>query len=76
MAKITYNGPEHASCELCPKPAGQFVSFHDDTPDAALCFECWHPLKSTCKVLYWINKYGRSMFAPGASVGPFRIKHP
>lgn len=81
MAKTTYTGPEYAHCDRCPAPAGQVVSFPGtDTPDAALCFTCWHPHSSTgdgtAKVLHWINRYGRLMFAPGATVGPFRIKHP
>jgi hypothetical protein len=71
-----YTGREFAHCDRCPNPAGQLVMFHDDTPAAALCFTCWHPIKSTCKVLHWINRYGRIMFAPGATTGPFKINHP
>ena len=71
-----YSGPEYAHCDRCPEPAGQLVKFHDGTPDAALCFLCWNPIKTTCKVVYWINKYGRQMFAPGAKTGPFKIRHP
>jgi hypothetical protein len=74
MAK--YNGPEYAHCGRCEAPAGQLVQFRDGTPDAALCFGCWHPIRETCKVLHWINRYGRIMYAPGATRGPFAIKHP
>ena len=74
MAK--YTGPEFASCERCSEPAGQFVHFHSDGHGEALCFTHWHPIRSTCKVDFWINKYGRPMFAKGATTGPFNVKHP
>lgn len=70
-----YDGPEYAHCDRCPKSAGQLVQMADGM-QYALCFMCWHPIKETCKVLHWINRYGRIMFAPGATTGPFRIKHP
>ena len=81
MAK--YKGPEYAHCDRCPEPAGQVVEFYESGKVEALCFTCWHPHRSigsggdgTCKVLHWINRYGRHMYAPGATTGPFNIKHP
>jgi hypothetical protein len=72
MAK--YEGPEWAHCDHCPLPAGQEVEFPDGRKEA-LCFECWHPVRKRCKVLHWINRYGRIMYAKGATTGPFNIKH-
>lgn len=75
-----YNGPEYAHCDRCPSPAGQLVQLTDGT-ETALCFTCWKPHShsygnGTAKTLHWVNRYGRIMFAPGATTGPFRIKHP
>lgn len=74
MAK--YTGPEFAHCDRCPQPAGQLVTMNETNEETALCFTCWHPIRYTCRVLHWINKYGRLMYAPGATRGPFRINHP
>jgi hypothetical protein len=71
-----YNGPEYAHCDRCPEPAGQLVKIHETAEETALCFGCWHPIKGTCKVIHWINRYGRIMYAPGATSGPFAIRHP
>ena len=73
MAK--YHGPEFPHCDRCPAPAGQLVKIHETNEETALCFGCWHPIRDTCKVLKWINKYGRIMYAPGATTGPFNINH-
>jgi len=27
--------------------------------ERALCFSCWHPIRSTCKVLHWIDRRGK-----------------
>lgn len=27
--------------------------------ERALCFSCWDPIRSTCKVLHWINRNGK-----------------
>lgn len=75
-----YDGPEFEHCDRCESPAGQLCLMNDGT-ETALCFTCWHPHShgsgdGTAKVLHWINRYGRIMFAPGATTGPFRIKHP
>lgn len=71
-----YTGPEFEHCDRCPSPAGQLVKFCESGEEEALCFTCWNPVKSTCRVLHWVNKYGRLMYAPGATTGPFSIKHP
>lgn len=72
-----YDGPEWAHCDRCPEPAGQLVEFADDAhTQEALCFGCWHPIRHTCRVIHWINKYGRIMYQYGATSGPFRINHP
>lgn len=73
-----YTGPEFEHCDRCPKPASELVIFYVDRHEEALCFACWRPLADERKVktLHWINRYGRLMFAPGATTGPFRIKHP
>lgn len=75
MAK--YTGPEYSSCDRCESPAGQLVRFFSDDHEEALCYKCWRPLADQyeVKVLHWINRYGRLMFEPGATTGPFRIKH-
>lgn len=77
MAK--YTGPEFEHCDRCPEPAGQLVRLLNGT-ETALCYRCWKPLShgdgdGSATVLHWINRYGRFMFADGATTGPFRIKH-
>ncbi len=79
MARYTF--PEFPHCDRCPEPAGQLVKINNT--ETALCFSCWHPYRSTgsggdgtAVVIHWINKYGRIMFAPGATTGPFKINHP
>lgn len=42
----------------CDHP-GQVVRMHEDDTERALCFTCWNPVKSTCKVLHWIKKDGK-----------------
>ena len=76
MAK--YTGPVYTHCDRCSSTApGQVVRFFHDGHEEALCYSCWNPLTWTggigvgqCKVLHWINAYGRLMFAPGAAVAP------
>lgn len=74
MAK--YTGPEFEHCNRCLEPASEYVRFHGSGEEEALCYSHWHPIRRTCKVIHWINRYGRFMYAPGATTGPFRIKHP
>lgn len=71
---IKYTGPVYTKCDRCPNEPGQLVRFFHDDHEEALCFTCWHPLTWTggigvgqCKVIHWINMYGRIMFAPGAN---------
>lgn len=71
-----YTGPEFAHCDRCTNAADQQVEHDSDGSVEALCFECWNPIRQTCIVLHWINRYGRIMGAPGATQGPFNIKHP
>lgn len=70
-----YTGPFYKTCDRCGcNHPGQVVRFYHDDHEEALCFDCWHPLTWTggigvgqCKVLHWINKYGKLMFEPGAN---------
>lgn len=71
-----YEGPEFPHCNRCQEPAGELVEYIPSGPREALCFLCWQSVKGTCKVIHWINRYGRIMYAPGATTGPFEIKHP
>ena len=71
-----YTGPEFDRCDRCTNAAGQQVRHYSDGSIEVLCFTCWDPISQTCKVLHWINKYGRFMYEPGATTGPFNIKHP
>lgn len=75
---VKYRGPIHKRCDRCGcDHPGQFVKFFHDEHTEALCFDCWHPLTWTggigvgqCKVLYWINKYGKDSFLPGGTSRP------
>lgn len=77
-----YRGAIHKVCHRCDNFPGQWVRFFQPgdvrgtdaaslTTDAdyeALCYTCWRPLADAyrVKVIYWINKYGKEMYAPGA----------
>lgn len=80
-----YVGPIHKYCDQCSEEPGQWVRYFEENESRsleykeyvggrheALCFLCWYPIRDTCKVVYWINKYGRQTFAPGANMAPGR----
>ncbi len=55
LAERTYT-----TCDRCADRApGQLVRMKEGQAECALCFTCWHPVRSTCKVLHWINRYGK-----------------
>lgn len=46
-------------CDGCTDAhPGQLVRMESDGSERALCFSCWNPVRQTCKVLHWINRYG------------------
>lgn len=48
------------TCDGCgTNGPGQLVRMHADGTERALCYQCWNPVKSTCKVLHWIDKHGK-----------------
>lgn len=50
----------YTTCEGCGRTQpGQVVRTEADNAERVLCFECWHPIKATCKVLHWIKANGR-----------------
>jgi hypothetical protein len=72
MAK--YTGAIHKVCNRCDgEPGhgepGQWVQFYEDKSFEALCFACYKPLivNRAIRVIYWINKYGKEMYAPGSN---------
>ena len=50
----------YETCDKCgAKGPGQLVQMKDDGTEQALCYGCWNPLRSKCKVLHYINKFGK-----------------
>jgi hypothetical protein len=50
----------YRTCSKCGDSApGQLVRMHEGQTECALCFGCWHPVKSACKVLHWIGRNGK-----------------
>lgn len=50
----------HKTCVGCRAlPPGQLVEMRDNHEELALCYTCWVPIKHECKVLHWINRYGK-----------------
>ena len=49
----------YTRCDGCGSHPGQVVRMHADGTERALCYGCWNPVKSTCKVLHWIKSDGR-----------------
>lgn len=66
---MPYKGAIHKVCHRCGDFPSEWVRFYEDDSHEALCFTCWRPLadQRLVKVVYWINRYGREMYAPGAS---------
>lgn len=50
----------YTSCttDTCPEQPGYLVRMDADGTERALCYGCWAPIKSTCKVLHWIKADG------------------
>lgn len=50
----------YRTCDKCgSEQPSEVVRMDADGTEKALCYACWHPVKRSCKVLHWINKYGK-----------------
>jgi hypothetical protein len=50
----------YKTCDGCGGDhPGQLVRMAESGAERPLCFGCWNPIKSACKVLHWIKKDGK-----------------
>lgn len=50
----------YTTCDGCTGDSpSHLVRMEENQAERALCFTCWRSVRRDCKVLHWINRYGK-----------------